>query len=61
MAKLNIIVPDIFIRECFVGLCKFDEIVVQSFDGLVLRRVGSDFVRVKFERQSLIMRPYLLL
>ncbi len=55
MAKLYKIVPNIFIRECLVGLCEVDEIVIERLYCLVLRGVGSDFIRVKFERQTLIV------
>jgi hypothetical protein len=61
MSKLYKVVSDFFIRERLIGLCKVDEIVIQGFDCLILCRVGSDFIGVEFERQTLVMRFNLLL
>jgi hypothetical protein len=59
MTKLYKVVSDFFIRERLIGLCKVDEIVIEGFDRLILCGVGSDFIGVKFERQTLVMRFYL--
>jgi hypothetical protein len=61
MTILYKVVSDFFIRKGLIGLCKVDEIIIKGFDRLILCRVGSDFIRVELERQTLVMRFYLLL
>lgn len=48
MSKLDKVVPNFLIGESFVGLCKFDEMIVQGLEGLVLRGVGSGLIGVVF-------------
>ena len=50
MSKLDKVVADFFICERLISLCKVDEIVIKGFDCLVLRRIGSNFIRMKSER-----------
>lgn len=55
MAKLNKVVANLLISECFVCLCKFDEIIIKGFESLVLGRIWSDFIGMELEGEFLVV------
>lgn len=58
MAVLLVIVPDFLVCERFVGFCEFHEVVVETFNCLIPRWVGSDLVRMEFEGESFVVLFY---
>lgn len=55
VAVLNVVVANLLVGKSLVGLCQFDVLVVEGFDGLVLGRVRPDLVGVELERELLVV------
>lgn len=58
MAVLLVVVPDFLVRKRFVGLREFHEVIIETFDCLIPRRVRSDLVRMEFEGESFVVLFY---
>jgi hypothetical protein len=52
---LNVVIPHFFVSQRFVSLGQFNEALVESLDGLVLRGIGADFVGMVDERKTLVV------
>lgn len=60
MAILDVVVADLLVGQCLVGLCEFDIVVVEGFDGFVLGGIRADLVGMELDRKSLVVRLDLL-
>jgi hypothetical protein len=49
VAKLDVVISDIFICERLVRFREFDEVIVKGFQSLILCWIWSDLVRVEFQ------------
>ena len=55
MTVLDIVVADLLVSKCLVGLCQFDEALVQRLDRLVFGGIRLDLVGVVDKREALVM------
>jgi hypothetical protein len=55
MSILLVVVPNFLVRKRLVRLREFDKVIVEGFEGLVLRWVWSDLIWMELEGEALVV------